>query len=52
MTFIQVYLIGLAVILTMMTVLWIISIPIKNVSIVDLFWGLGFVVTCFIYDRS
>jgi steroid 5-alpha reductase family enzyme len=49
MTFIQVYFIGLALILAMMTILWIISIPIKNVSIVDLFWGLGFVITCFIY---
>ena len=49
MTFIQVYLIGLAVIMAMMTTLWIISIPIKNVSIVDLFWGFGFVVACSIY---
>jgi steroid 5-alpha reductase family enzyme len=49
MTFIQVYFIGLALILAMMTALWVISIPIKNVSIVDLFWGFGIVITCFIY---
>ncbi len=28
-----------------MTILWIISVVIRNVSIVDLFWGLGFVLT-------
>jgi steroid 5-alpha reductase family enzyme len=49
MTFIQVYLLAFAAILGMMTILWIISIPIKNVSIVDLFWGFGFVVACSIY---
>ena len=27
-----------------MVILWLISIPIKNVSIVDAFWGMGFVV--------
>ncbi len=40
----QIYFRGLAMILLAMTFLWIISILIKNVSIVDLFWGLGFVV--------
>lgn len=30
-------------ILTMMTILWLVSVFIKNVSIVDLFWGMGFV---------
>ena len=33
----------------MMTILWIVSIKIKNVSIVDLFWGFGFVVTTVFY---
>ncbi len=32
-----------------MTALWIISAIIKNVSIVDLFWGLGFVITAIFY---
>ena len=49
MTFIQVYLIAFVSILSMMFVLWIVSSRIKNVSIVDLFWGFGFVIACFIY---
>ena len=49
MTFFHIYLIALALILTMMFILWIISIKIRNVSIVDLFWGFGFVITCFVY---
>jgi steroid 5-alpha reductase family enzyme len=32
------------IILGLLTLLWIVSIFIKNVSIVDLFWGFGFVV--------
>jgi steroid 5-alpha reductase family enzyme len=31
-------------ILSLLTILWLISIVIKNVSIVDLFWGFGFVI--------
>jgi steroid 5-alpha reductase family enzyme len=34
---------GLVGIWGMMTVLWVASIPLRNVSIVDIFWGLGFV---------
>ena len=49
MTFVQIYFVALATIITMMSVLWIISIPMKNASIADLFWGFGFVVTCLIY---
>jgi steroid 5-alpha reductase family enzyme len=49
MSFLQIYLLALAAILVLMSVLWIISIPLKNVSIVDLFWGLGFVMVSFIY---
>jgi steroid 5-alpha reductase family enzyme len=33
----------------LMTVLWLVSIRLKNVSIVDLFWGFGFVLTAFFY---
>ena len=36
-------------VLGLMTVLWLISIPIKNVSIVDIFWGIGYLVACSIY---
>ena len=44
MNFMQIYLQALIIILALMTLLWIVSIFIKNVSIVDLFWGFGFVV--------
>jgi len=36
----------------MMSLLWIISVIIKNVSIVDLFWGFGFVLTNVFYFIS
>lgn len=36
-------------IMIMMTLLWVVSIIVKNVSIVDLFWGLGFVLTAGFY---
>ncbi len=36
-----------------MTVLWIVSVIVRNVSIVDLFWGLGFVfVAAFFFFKS
>ena len=37
------------VIITLVTVLWIWSIFIKNVSIIDVFWGLGFVIVNVFY---
>ena len=43
MTFFQIYFQTLLVIIGLMSFLWIISVIIKNVSIVDLFWGFGFV---------
>lgn len=49
MTFTEVYLQALIAIMAMMTVLWIASIPLKNVSIVDIFWGLGFVLSGWFY---
>jgi len=49
MTFFQIYLLAFAAILSMMTILWLISIKIRNVSIVDLFWGFGFVVAAAVY---
>jgi steroid 5-alpha reductase family enzyme len=33
----------------MMTLLWVVSVIFKNVSIVDLFWGLGFVLASGLY---
>lgn len=40
----QIYLEGLFLILALVSILWIISIFLRNVSIVDLFWGMGFVI--------
>jgi steroid 5-alpha reductase family enzyme len=52
MSFLQIWLQALLIIITLMTALWIISAIIKNVSIVDLFWGLGFVITAIFYFVS
>lgn len=49
MTFFQIYIQAFFVIMVLMTMLWIVSIIIKNVSIVDLFWGIGFVITSSFY---
>jgi steroid 5-alpha reductase family enzyme len=49
MTFFQIYIQAFLVIMIMMAILWIISVIIKNVSIVDLFWGFGFVVVSSFY---
>jgi steroid 5-alpha reductase family enzyme len=45
----QLYIEALLLILTIMTILWIVSIFLKNVSIVDLFWGTGFVMVNVFY---
>ena len=49
MPFLSVYLIGLAVIIGFMTVLWLVSLALKNSSIVDIFWGAGFVLSAWLY---
>ena len=49
MIFIQVYGIGALAILGLMTVLWIISLILRNSSIVDIFWGPGFVMANWVY---
>ena len=49
MPFLQIYFQALIVIMIMMSFLWVFSVIIKNVSIVDLFWGFGFVVTTIFY---
>ncbi|MGC8864511.1 MAG: DUF1295 domain-containing protein [Bacteroidales bacterium] len=43
--FFEVYLPLLGFILTMMTLLWPLSLVLRNASIVDPFWGLGFIIT-------
>jgi steroid 5-alpha reductase family enzyme len=40
---------GLILIISLLTVLWVISLIVKDASIVDSFWGLGFVVLAWFY---
>jgi steroid 5-alpha reductase family enzyme len=49
MTFFDIYLPAFAVIMVMMTLVWIVSVKIKNASIVDPFWGMGFVLAAVYY---
>ncbi len=49
MSFTTIFLFGFLVIMIQMTLLWLVSIRLKNVSIVDPFWGLGFVVVATFY---
>lgn len=49
MAFLAVYLLGLAAIIGAMLLLWLLSLLLKNSSIVDIFWGLGFVIVNWIY---
>jgi steroid 5-alpha reductase family enzyme len=49
MTYFKIYLLSLILIQVMMALLWLVSVRLKNVSIVDPFWGLGFVVVSILY---
>lgn len=49
MEFWNILLNGSLLVLILMTILWIVSIFLKNVSIVDTFWGLGFVMLTWFY---
>ena len=49
MSFLQVYGIAALCILGVMTLLWIVSLALRNSSIVDIFWGTGFVVANWVY---
>ena len=49
MTFLEVYLIGLGVVMGLMTLLWVLSLVLRDSSIVDPFWGTGFVVANWLY---
>ncbi|MEZ4932391.1 MAG: DUF1295 domain-containing protein [Saprospiraceae bacterium] len=40
---------GILMILGIMTLLWLFSLAIKDSSIVDIFWGIGFVITAWFY---
>ncbi|MCX6032165.1 MAG: DUF1295 domain-containing protein [Chloroflexi bacterium] len=45
----EVYLVGLAAALGLLTTLWLVSLALRNSSIVDIFWGAGFVVLGWFY---
>jgi steroid 5-alpha reductase family enzyme len=49
MTFLEAYLIGLAAVLGLMALLWVLSLLLRNSSIVDPFWGTGFVIVNWLY---
>ncbi len=49
MDFLSIYLLGLAAALGLMTLLWLASLALRNASIVDIFWGAGFVVLGWLY---
>lgn len=49
MSFLGMYASALAVILALMTLLWLVSLRLKNASIVDFFWGTGFVISSWVY---
>jgi steroid 5-alpha reductase family enzyme len=42
--FAHIFLLAGTLILVLMTLLWLISLTLKNASIVDVFWGIGFVI--------
>jgi steroid 5-alpha reductase family enzyme len=43
------FLVGLAASVGVFTLLWLVSLPLRNASIVDIFWGPGFVVLAWLY---
>lgn len=49
MSFLQIYLQAFVIIMIIMSVLWIVSVIIKNASIVDIFWGFGYVIASAFY---
>ncbi|MFP4470348.1 MAG: DUF1295 domain-containing protein [Bacteroidales bacterium] len=49
MSFLEIFLWGFPVIMVMMTLIWIAGVILKNASIVDPFWGLGFVLASWYY---
>lgn len=48
MDFLQIYLIVGLVVLGLMILLWLVSLGLKNSSIVDIFWGVGFVIATWV----
>jgi steroid 5-alpha reductase family enzyme len=48
----QIYAQVAVVILLLMSPLWLISLILRNASIVDIFWGTGFVIICWLYPLA
>ncbi len=44
MSFLQLYAIAFVIVLIYVTVIWVASLRLKNASIIDIFWGLGFLI--------
>lgn len=49
MSFFTVWASGFAVVMLALTLLWLLSVYLKNASIVDPFWGTGFVILAWVY---
>ena len=49
MALLQTYGTGLLVTFALMTAIWILSVLLRDSSVVDIFWGSGFVVTNWVY---
>lgn len=49
MSLLEVYGIGLIVALVMMTLLWLLSLWLKNSCIADIYWGTGFIIAHWVY---
>jgi steroid 5-alpha reductase family enzyme len=49
MSFFELYAIAGLVTLGLMTALWLLSLLLRNSSIVDIFWGAGFVILAWVY---
>jgi steroid 5-alpha reductase family enzyme len=49
MTLLELFGVGLGIILVLMALLWVLSLRLKNSSIVDIFWGMGFVIMTWVY---
>lgn len=48
MNFTSIFLTAGVAILTLMTLLWLLSLLLRNASIVDIFWGIGFVIVAWL----
>lgn len=49
MLFLDIFLLTGGIILGLMVLLWLISLSLKDSSLIDIFWGPGFVLACWIY---